>query len=148
MQQAKPTGGVEGKEHPVPAYTPEELEQRFAEAFNAGDVDGAVALYEPSAILMLQPGGEPVRGTEAIREALGGFFTMFGESPKIDFHSGKAFQAGEDLALVLFRWTLTGTGQDGAPLEMAGQSSDVVRQQSDGSWRFVIDNPFGAAALV
>ncbi len=131
------------------ANTPEEVHRLFAEAFGAGDVDAAVALYEPSAILMLQPGEEPARGTEAIREALGGFFSMFGESPKIDFQFAKASQAGDDLALVIAKWTLTGTGQDGLQLEMAaGQSTDVARRQSDGSWRFAIDSPFGDAALV
>jgi ketosteroid isomerase-like protein len=48
---------------------------------------------------------------------------------------------------VISRWTLTGSRQDGSPLEMTGQTSDVVRRQADGSWRLAIDNPFGDAAL-
>ncbi len=112
------------------AGTPQEVHRFWARAYNQGDVDALMALYEPSAALVFQPGEEPARGTEAIREALNGFL---GGKPKIDLEFGKAFEAGEDLALLLSRWTITGTGQDGAPLEMAGQTADVVRRQPDGS---------------
>ena len=47
----------------MPASTPEEVQRLFAEAFDAGDVDAAVELYEPNATLVIQPGEEPVRGT-------------------------------------------------------------------------------------
>jgi ketosteroid isomerase-like protein len=33
-------------------------------------------------------------------------------------------------------------GEDGNPVELAMRSSEVVRRQADGSWRYVIDNPF------
>ena len=64
-------------------------------------MDAVVALYEPSAALVFQPGKEPVRGTEAIREALGGFLSHFAGKPKFDLEFGKALEAGEeDLALL------------------------------------------------
>ena len=56
----------------------------------------------------------------------------------------KVLQTG-DIALSFCDWTLVGTGPDGEPIEMAGQTSDVLRQQSDGSWRIVIENPWGSA---
>jgi len=40
-------------------------------------------------------------------------------------------------------WSFQGTGPDGAPVTLTGQNADVLRRQSDGSWRFVIDNPWG-----
>ena len=131
----------------MPGNTPEELHRVLAEAFDSGDVDTLVALYEPGAALIVQPGEEPVNGTEAIREAYNGVLSWFAEKPKFELRFGKAFQAGDDLALVISRWTLTGSRQDGSPLEMTGQTSDVVRRQADGSWRLAIDNPFGDAAL-
>ena len=73
---------------------------------------------------------------------------MFAEKPKFELQFGKAIEAGDDLAFLLSRWTVTGTGQDGDALGMAGQTADVVRRQPDGSWRIAIDNPFGDAALV
>src|SRR3712207_8596526 len=51
----------------------------------------------------------------------------------------KVFRAG-DIALVFADWSLTGTGPEGETISMSGQSSDVVRQQPDGIWLFVIDN--------
>ena len=131
----------------MPAGTPEEVHRLWAQAFDEGDVDAVVALYEPSATLVFQPGEEPVRGTEAIREALDGFLSMFEGKPKFDLRFGKAFEAGEDLALVLSTWTMSGSAKDGTPIEMTGQTADVVRRQADGSWRVAIDNPFGDAAL-
>ena len=49
----------------------------------------------------------------------------------------------DGVALVVNRWNLTGTGPDGAPVEMAGVSSDVIRRQSDGTWRILVDDPWG-----
>ena len=129
------------------ASTPEEVHRLWTQAFDEGDVDALVALYEPSATLVFRPGEEPARGTEAIREALDGFLSMFEGKPKFDLRFGKAFEAGEDLALVLSTWTMSGSAKDGSPIEMTGQTADVVRRQSDGSWRVAIDNPFGDAAL-
>ena len=40
-------------------------------------------------------------------------------------------------------WSFTGTGPDGEPVQLASRNADVLRRQSDGSWRFVIDNPWG-----
>ena len=49
----------------------------------------------------------------------------------------------DDLALVVGVWSFSGTGPDGEPVTLAGHNADVLRRQSDGSWRFVIDNPWG-----
>ena len=75
----------------MPARTPEELPQLFAQAFGAHDLEAALALYEPEAILIPQP-GQVVTGTGAIREALSGFFAL---KPKFESEFKKAFQVGE-----------------------------------------------------
>ena len=38
------------------------------ERFNAGDIDGLVALYEEDAIFVPEPGGKPLVGRDAIRD--------------------------------------------------------------------------------
>src|SRR5262245_5727899 len=48
-----------------------------------------------------------------------------------------------DLALVVGVWSFTGSGADGAPVTLTGRNADVLRRQADGSWRFVIDTPWG-----
>ena len=103
-------------------------------------MDSLVALYETDATLVAQP-GEVVRGTEAIRIALRAFLAT---RPTFNLEVRKILQAG-DIALSFADWTLRGTGPDGAPIEMAAQTSDVLRRQPDGSWRIVIDNPYGSA---
>jgi ketosteroid isomerase-like protein len=50
----------------------------------------------------------------------------------------------DDLALVIGVWSFNGTGLDGQPVQLAARNADVLRRQSDGTWRFVIDNPWGA----
>ena len=124
------------------ARTPEEAHRLWAETFSAGELDSLVALYEPDAILVPQP-GQTVSGHAAIREALQGFLAL---KPKFNLHFQKALETN-DLALLFSRWTLSGTGLDGGELSLSGQTSDVVRRQSDGSWLFVIDNPFGGQGV-
>ncbi|MGH8887348.1 MAG: YybH family protein [Egibacteraceae bacterium] len=55
----------------MPAREPREVLRLASEAFNAGDLDGLAALYEPEATLVPQP-GQAVSGSQAIREALRG----------------------------------------------------------------------------
>jgi ketosteroid isomerase-like protein len=33
--------------------------------------------------------------------------------------------------------------QHGEPVRLAARNADVLRRQTDGTWRFVIDNPWG-----
>jgi uncharacterized protein (TIGR02246 family) len=122
------------------ARTPEEMPRLWAEAFIAGDLNALLALYEADAILVPQP-GEAVAGIEAIREALSAFLAL---QPTFNLEVRKVLQT-DDIALSFADWTLRGTGPDGEAIEMAGQTSDVQRRQPDGTWRFVIDNPYGSA---
>jgi ketosteroid isomerase-like protein len=48
-----------------------------------------------------------------------------------------------DIALSTAKWHLTGTGPDSNPMDMRGHSVAVLRHHFDGTWCFVIDNPFG-----
>ncbi len=122
------------------ARTPEEMPRLWAENLIAGNLDALVALYEADATLVAQP-GEVVTGIEAIREALSGLIAM---RPTFNIEGRKVLQTG-DIALSFADWTLAGTAPNGEPIEMAAQTSDVLRRQPDGSWRFVIDNPWGSA---
>jgi uncharacterized protein (TIGR02246 family) len=58
----------------MPAHTPEEVQPLWAQAFSAHDLEAVMALYEPEATLIPQP-GQVVTGTEAIREALSGLLS-------------------------------------------------------------------------
>jgi uncharacterized protein (TIGR02246 family) len=122
----------------MPANKPEDIPRLFTEAFNAGDLNAVMSLYEPDAILVPQP-GQIVRGQAAIREALKGYLAL---KPRLTLQFDKAL-GSTDIVLLISKWTLKGTGPDGSTVEMAGQATDVVRRQKNGTWLVVIDNPFG-----
>lgn len=121
------------------AYNPEEVGKLFAEAFSSGNLESAVALCEPQASLVSQP-GKVVTGREAIREALKDYFAL---KPRLDIEVKSIIQAGE-IALSRSTWSLTGIGPDGNPVQMSGHGSEVVRRQANGTWLMLIDNPFAA----
>ena len=123
----------------MPIAKPEDAHRLFAEAFNAGKLDALVALYEPEAHLISQQDQVHV-GHDAIRNTLKEFLALRG---KIDMDTHYAFEAG-DTALLRSHWSVVGTGPDGKVLEMQGNGVEVLRRQSDGTWRFIIDHPFGA----
>ena len=122
----------------MPARKPEELDVLFVQAFNAGDIEAMVKLYEPAASLTPQP-GQVVSGTKAIREALSGFVAT---KPRMTLEARTLAEAG-GIALTTSKWVLEGTGLDGKPMKAEGQSAEVARRQPDGTWLFVIDNPHG-----
>jgi len=123
------------------ARTPEDVDRLFVEALNTGKLDALVALYEPNATLMPQP-GKLVTGTAAIREALA---QLLAGKPKMTLNPKLIAQSG-DIAVLTAKWDLVMTGADGKPTQMSGRSAEVVRRQSDGRWLFVIDLPFGPGA--
>jgi ketosteroid isomerase-like protein len=126
----------------MPAHAPAEVHELFTHYFSAGDIDALVSLYEPTAVMLSQPGLE-VCGIPAIRKTLLGFLAMKGT-----FHMspGKVVSA-TDVAVIFSDWSLDAVAPDGSPVHLTGQTSDVVRRQPDGSWKFVIDCPFGAAGI-
>jgi ketosteroid isomerase-like protein len=120
--------------------TPEEVLNSITEGINAGDLDSLMTLYEPLACLASQP-GQLVKGPDGIRESLRSFIDMNG---KLGLKVKRVLRAS-DLALVTTEWSFSGTGSDGKHVDITARSADVLRQQPDGTWRFVIDNPWGTA---
>jgi uncharacterized protein (TIGR02246 family) len=125
----------------MPARRPEETDLLVIEALNAGDVEAALAFYEPGATFVPEP-GKAATGLEAIREVLNGFLAL---RPRLTIEVPEVTVSG-DVALLGSRWTLKGTGPDGSPVDLAGQGAEVVRRQADGGWKFIIDNPFAGAS--
>jgi uncharacterized protein (TIGR02246 family) len=128
------------EDEPMAASAPVEIHALFEKAFNAGDLPGLMALYEPSASLIPEPGGQPISGTAAIHAALKRFLSLNG---RVELQTTYVVQHG-DVALLRSAWRLEGTGPDGKPVRMAHASAEVVRRQADGSWHYVIDHPFGS----
>jgi uncharacterized protein (TIGR02246 family) len=124
----------------MPARKPEECDLLIAEYINSGNVEGAVALYEPTATFLVGP-GQTVTGHSAIREVIA---AMIATKPRIDMKVPIVVQSGE-LALLVSDYTVTGAGPDGKQSSTSARGTEVVRRQPDGSWLFIIDNPTGTA---
>ena len=122
------------------ARSPEEIDRIFERELNAGNLDGLVALYEPTAAFTVEP-GKVVSGTAAIREAVAGFLAL---KPNISLSPRVLANIG-DIAMVSSKWKLKGTAPDGNPVDLAGESVEIVRRQADGTWKFIIDSPWGLA---
>jgi ketosteroid isomerase-like protein len=105
---------------------PEQISELIVERVNAGDAEGAAALYEPDAVLDFPLGHQTV-GRAAIQKAYEQLIARkvpFGrEEPLPTVISG-------DLALTSTR-----------PADAAGARVQVARRQQDGSWLRVLDRP-------
>ncbi|WP_280183810.1 nuclear transport factor 2 family protein [Nocardia cyriacigeorgica] len=122
----------------VGAGSPAELATLFTTHFNAGDLDALMALYEPAALLFSAP-GESRAGTEAIRAALG---EMIGSGATIELRPRRLHVAGE-LAMISNDAVVSGAGPDGAAV--VSTSTEIARRGRDGSWRYVLDDPYFSA---
>ncbi len=116
------------------AHKPEDCDRLFMEAFNNGDLEGLVSLYEADAAFV-EEGGGVAKGTAAIRDIMRGFFAQ-----KLHFTIEATATQNGDIALLNSHWKLSGTDPDGKAVSMSGNGTEVVRRQPDGSWKFIIDN--------
>ena len=118
--------------------TPEQVLRSIVDGINRGDLDALLTLYEPHAAFAIQP-GHLRHGLPGVAQALSGFVAMRGQ---LDLEVTRVLEVG-DLALVTTVWSFAGTAGDGESVKLAARSADVLRRQDDGSWRLVIDNPWG-----
>ena len=115
---------------------PADLHTLVESAVNAGDVDALVALYETDAV-MIAPDGATLRGLDQIRSVWEwGVEAGMGLAVTTTY----VLETG-DLALLSNHWTLTIGGEEVGQ----GDTAEIARRQSDGTWKYVIDNPFGHA---
>jgi ketosteroid isomerase-like protein len=95
-------------------------------------------MYETDACFVVQP-GQIIYGLKNIRQSLQDFIAMNGNLES----QVKGVIQTSNLVLVNTLWSFRGMGPDGRPVNISGRATDLLRQQSDGSWRIVIDNPWG-----
>ncbi|GAA2442213.1 hypothetical protein GCM10010191_68170 [Actinomadura vinacea] len=103
--------------------------------------EGLDSLYEDQALLVPRP-GHPVTGTER----LAAHRHMISMGTALEAQARHTYVV-DDIALLIVDWTMKGTAPDGQDFHYQGTAADVARKGQDGRWRYVIDNPFGTAAL-
>jgi ketosteroid isomerase-like protein len=112
---------------------PRELLSSYVEKFNLRNLSPLMNMYEPDACFVVQP-TQVVTGIENIRQNLQSFIDMNGNlETKVT-----GVNQTSNLALVNTEWSFNGTGPD-----VAGKAVDRLRQQQDGTWRILINNPWG-----
>lgn len=107
-----------------------------------GKMDEAAAYFEEDGVLVIQPDSHAV-GRAAIKEGLVAMSKVF---PVFHISERTVVQAGS-IALHHSRWSAQSVGEKGEPVEVGGLTSDVLRQQPDGSWKVAVDNPWGGSIL-
>ena len=115
----------------MPAKTPEEICSLFKKYMAAGDIEALLNIYDEKAVFLNQS-CEVLKGREALRQVLG---PLASAKAVFDFNIKQVIQAG-DIALMHTEWKVS------APEVMSQYAIEVARRQSDGSWRWLIGDPF------
>lgn len=121
------------------AGSPEQQPHVFAAAFNTGDPDAIERVYEQAGVLVSSPG---VPTTGADRRAANARMASLGLPIEV---RPRHVYVAEDIALLIVDWTIAGTTPDGEEVDIQGTATDVARRDAEGTWRYIIDNPFGTA---
>jgi ketosteroid isomerase-like protein len=119
------------------ADRPEMASKLLAARLNRNDVDGLRELYEAGAVFADDEG--TAAGWDEIKAAHHRFLDA---GLTLTLNDSVVFQA-DDIALVHWAWTVA--EPDGATFD--GASAEVLRRQTDGSWKFIIDNSDGWALI-
>ena len=117
---------------------PEDAHRLYVDAFNSGNVEAVLRLYELDATFVPEP-GRVLEGLKAIGEALQQFQSV-GKMSAMTHYC-----INSDGVALAASWQIKGTGPDGKSNEVEGTSAEVLRRQNEGHWLFAIDHPFGAS---
>jgi ketosteroid isomerase-like protein len=114
----------------MPAKTPEEICRLFQRYMSEGDIESLFNLYDPDAVFLAES-GEVKKGKD-LREQLASLAVA---KPRFDFNIRQVIQSG-DIALMHTDWNVS------SPQQMFTHAMEVARRQPDGSWRWLIGDPF------
>lgn len=115
----------------MPANSPAEICRLFQQYMAVGDIDSVLSVYEPEAVFLNQS-GEVKKGEEGLRQELVSFAA---KKAIFDFNIKQVIQSG-DIALMHTEWKVS------SPQEMSVYAIEVARRQPDGTWRWLIGDPF------
>jgi uncharacterized protein (TIGR02246 family) len=121
--------------------TPEQVPVAFDIAFNAGDVDGMLAVFSENATMRMADGKSVASGHDALREQFSGLLKA---RPHIHNQVRRSLVSG-NVALVLLDWTVTVGLPDGREVRQSGTATQVMKRGDDGVWKLTISNPLGIA---
>lgn len=123
------------------ARQPDDCSRLLVAALESGDIETTVALYESGAVLF-KKSGDTMAGLDAIRENNAAVIAL---KPKFTIEFIK-FTLSDDgmIAMNRMKADLAFTKPDGQSVTTHVDTLEVLRKQTDGSWRYIIDDPYGS----
>lgn len=115
----------------------EEVHTLLAAAYNTGNLDTVLQIYDASGIIVAEP-GIPVQGREKFEAAVKGILAIKG---KMEIKTVYCLQTG-DVAVGRSEWSI----KDGDETKVSAKGVEVMKRQQDGTWKVVIDHAFGGEA--
>lgn len=116
------------------AKNPEEICRRFQQYMAEGNLDSVLSLYEEDAVFVKQT-GEVTKGKQALQAELA---PLAAKKPHFHYDIKQVVEAG-DLALMHTEWNVSGTEP------ITAYAIEVARRQPDGTWRWLIGDPYTVA---
>ena len=113
----------------------------WQDRFNAGDLDGLLALYAAD-VTYVNPDGVELAGQEATRADYAGLLAL---KPKIEIGDRKHV-VYQNIALTTNHWTLELTDAAGVVQTLTGGGIEVLRNQDGAGWLFIIDDASRSAS--
>lgn len=113
----------------------EDAHATLAAAFNTGNVDTVMNMYDVNGIIVPEP-GKAVSGKERFEEAIKAILSIKGQ---MEIKTVYCLETG-DLAVGRSEWNI----KDGDEVKVSAKGIEVMKRQVDGSWKIVIDHAFGA----
>ena len=114
---------------------PQDVHATFAAAFNTGDVNTVMNMYDVTGIIVPEP-GKPVSGKEEFKKAIEAILSIKG---KMEIKTAYCLQTG-DIAVGRSEWNI----KDGNDIKVSAKGIEVMKQQANGTWKIIVDHAFGA----
>lgn len=113
------------------AKTPEEICSLFQQYMAEDNIESLLSLYDPEAVFLNQS-GEIKKGRQGLRQELA---PLAAAKAIFNFNIKQVIESG-DIALMHTEWRVS------SPQQMSVYAIEVARRQSDGSWCWLIGDPF------
>ena len=124
------------------ASSPQHAVEIVDDAFTRGDLEAVLRFYEDAAVVVTEP-GKLARGQAELRAFFERAIAAGSSAKQLKTYIIEA----DDVALFTSRWTLKSATGKPAGETRTFTATTVLRKQSDGSWRALIDNAFGPLVL-
>ncbi|HEX7032429.1 MAG TPA: nuclear transport factor 2 family protein [Nitrososphaera sp.] len=115
------------------AKSAEEICRLFREYMAMGDIDSVLDIIYDHDVVFINQAGDARNGREALRQEIAPFAAV---KAVFDFDIKQVIQAG-DIALMHTEWKVSSPHH-----QISMYAIEVARRQSDGTWRWLIGDPF------